>query len=102
MGNELQINSSDVENSATEISSVAAQFRGTALFPVDDKTTIMANEKCKVAFGQAQNGIESFGNALGEEAQNIRSIHIAFKEFDTMLSKMMKVEPAGHTIRVFK
>lgn len=88
MAERLQVDRDTVESEAQTIGSAVEYFKSSTLTPTDTRTTLTANEKAKSAFETAQEGIGAFGAALNQEASNIRSLNVAFEEFDSMMGKL--------------
>lgn len=85
---DIDIKDGKAEQDASGISSAAKYFSGSSLTPIDSRSTITANQKSQDAFNTAQSGITSFGAALDQDAENIRSLGVAFKEFDEMMGRL--------------
>jgi type VII secretion effector (TIGR04197 family) len=86
----LNVNSGTVDSHATSIGSAASYFTKEGLSPTDGKSTITANAKSKAAYNKAQQGVSGFGTAIDKDAKNIRSLGVAFKEFDNMVGNLAK------------
>ncbi|MEG0721931.1 MAG: TIGR04197 family type VII secretion effector [Lachnospiraceae bacterium] len=87
---DLNINTASVEGGAARIASAANCFQKRSLSSTDSRTTLSCNEKSKTAFQDAQSNMEAFASALDQDAANIRSLNVAFKQYDAMLSAMMR------------
>ena len=85
MSKEIRVNQAAVEANVTAISGTNQYFRGIALAPTDNRTTIAANAKGQAAYAKSQAILESFGDAMEQEIANIRSLGIAFQEKDKLV-----------------
>ncbi len=66
MAEEIKINELAVEEDSAAIEGAAEYIEEDMLVPSDTKTTILANENGKEAFGKSQKLIASFGIAVME------------------------------------
>lgn len=96
MSKEIKVNQAAVEANATAISGTNQYFTGTALTPMDNRSTISANAKGQEAYAKSQAILESFGTAMEQEIANIRSLGITFQENDKMMVET--IESIGETI----
>lgn len=87
---DMNINSANVEGGAARIASAANCFEKRTLPSKDTRSTISANQKSKSAFQEAQSNMESFAAALDQDAANIRSMNVAFQQYDAMISDMLR------------
>jgi type VII secretion effector (TIGR04197 family) len=84
----LQVNQETVESEAVTIANAAKYFEPSMMTPIDTRTTLTANQSAKSAFETAQVSIGAFGELMDQEAANIRSLNVKFKEFDTMMGTL--------------
>ncbi|MDD3361693.1 MAG: TIGR04197 family type VII secretion effector [Hespellia sp.] len=89
MGN-MNINSASVEGSAAQIANAANCFQIRNLSSQDSRSKISANANGKRAFQEAQANMQAFAVALDQDAANIRSLNVAFHQYDAMISDMLK------------
>lgn len=92
MSGNININSVVASQAATIISNRAVGFVGKNLDPEDNVSTISANQKGKETYRDSQNTFVRFGNALAVDAGNINSLNIEYKEYDAMLSQIIKMK----------
>lgn len=90
MTNQIIINEKEVEAHAGELTTVAQYFQETLLNPADHRSVISANKNAQEAFGDAQKAIARFGLALEQEAGQIQSLNLAFRELDEMMAKLLE------------
>lgn len=89
MPEEISISSANAESDAQAMAGLAQYLCETVLIPADSKSTISANGKCHTAFIKSQQEIAAFGITLEQEAANIRSVNLAFVEYDELISTLM-------------
>ena len=70
------------------ISGAARYFDEVALIPSDSRTTITANVKGQAAYAKSQNLKKNFGDAMKQEASNIRNLGVTFQQYDDILSEL--------------
>lgn len=92
MSNTITINYEGVDNCAANIAGAAKYFAETPLTSCDTKTTICANGRGKLAYGNAQSVIALFGTCMEQEAANIRSLGVEFEEYDKLLAMLWEKE----------
>lgn len=90
MGDGIQLNQDIVDQDAQVIADMSAYFAENPLCPSDDKTTISANSNGKSTYAASQRLIAAFGEAMDQEAVNIRELGLVFKEFDEMHAKLLE------------
>ena len=90
MSDDICINYQAVEKDASLISGVAEYFRKNALVPEDAKTTLTANSAGKQTYNHSQEVIALLGENMEREVLNIRGIGVTFKQYDEMLTELMK------------
>lgn len=90
MPEEISISSSSAEADAQAMSGLSRYLCAAALIPADSASTITANGKCQTAFAKAQSEISVFGETMEQEAANIRSVNLAFSEYDELISTLME------------
>ena len=85
---EKQVNQTDVETSDAEYTQAASYLKADFLASdqIDSKSTITANEKSYMAYTMSEVLLESLGEKLDTEAQNIRATGLEFKEYDEMMA----------------
>lgn len=88
MADSIHINDTSVREEAAQIESAAAYLGKVLLSPQDIRTTLPANENGKSAYERAQERISRLGVLLDQEADNIRSLNMAFAEFDEMMGRL--------------
>lgn len=89
MPEEISISSANAESDAQAMAGLSQYLCAAVLIPADSGTTITANGKCHTAFAQSQLELSTFGEALEREAGNIRSVNLAFAEYDELMSTLM-------------
>lgn len=85
---EIRVNQAAIEANVEAISGAASYFNDAALTPVDSKSTVTANARGQEAYAKFQKMKNKFGNAIKQEANNIRSLGVTFQEYDEMLSEL--------------
>jgi len=90
MGGGLRLDDERISLEANSLAGAAGYFNAKTLGSADTRSTITANGSSKNAFRSAQDNIASFGGALDKEAENIRSLNLAFKEFDAMMGMLAR------------
>lgn len=88
MAHVIQIDQGMVEEKAGKIEGAGKYFKNSALSPQDTRTTIPANRNAKAAYGRAGGRMEKLRAALYREVENIRSLNVAFVEFDEMMGEL--------------
>lgn len=88
MSKEIKVNQEAVECNADAISGATQYFDVVALTPSDNQSTITANAKGQAAYAKSQEIKKSFGDAMKQEASNIRSLGVTFQQYDEMLSEL--------------
>ena len=86
----LQVDQGQVEDRASRIEGTAGGFTGRSLSYSDWKTTLVSNENGKNGVDQMQEAATGIGEALGMDAQNIRTLGIEFEEFDRKMQELNK------------
>lgn len=94
MSEQLKVDRAVVERDAAQISGAAGHFGGADLSPEDSKTTLSANPNSKGAFRHGQSGLATLGAVLNADVGNIRSLGVSFEEFDIMMGKIARLNPA--------
>ncbi|MDL2296309.1 TIGR04197 family type VII secretion effector [Lachnospiraceae bacterium OttesenSCG-928-E19] len=88
----LVINYGTMDGEATKISSAKQFLQTSSLSPIDDETTIEANKRGQETFSKAQDEMETLGGAIDQEVVNIRSLGLAFLEFDNMMAEANRTQ----------
>ncbi len=90
MAEGIHINHEKAKEDAMGVKSAAVYLQSVPLVPQDMRTTLPANAKGKRAYSRSQDEIFRLGTLLDLEAENIRSLNVAFEEFDRMLGEFEK------------
>lgn len=98
MEDEKIINLDASEEYSSNIQSISNYFSVTPLVPEDSRSTIAANQNGKNAYYKSQEALDKFADALDKDAENIRSIGLAFKECDDLISGLYESGYNGTTI----
>lgn len=80
------------------IESAAVYLTAVPLDSQDIKTTISANTNGKAAYQRFQERIACLGVMLDQEVDHIRSLNVAFTEFDEMMGRLMEKGGRGAVI----
>lgn len=90
MGNagNIESNVNQTENDASKIKSVSDCFQEDSLNPRDHETTLIANANLHAAFDLSQSLMVSLGAAMDKETSNIRSVGVAFEQYDQMIADL--------------
>lgn len=92
MSDTLQVNSGIVDEAANKINGASQYLTGQGLSSADEKSTITAVNNSSVSFKNSQTLVTSLGATLNQEAENIRSLGVAFKEFDEMMGELHRIQ----------
>ncbi|MCM1496638.1 MAG: TIGR04197 family type VII secretion effector [Bacteroides sp.] len=90
MAGQIIIKKDEIEEHAEELITVTQYFRETLLNSVDNRSTISANNNAQEAFADSQKALARFGEALEQEAEQIRSLNLTFQELDEMMGKLLE------------
>lgn len=96
----IQVKRESAEADAVRIESAAACLAAAPLDSQDMRTTIPANASSKAAYQRFQERIASLGTMLDQEVNNIRSLNVAFTEFDEMMGRLTADGGRGSVISV--
>jgi type VII secretion effector (TIGR04197 family) len=86
----IKVDATVVQGKAEQVASGATLFRIKSLSPVDNESTISANEAVKQSHKECQSVGSQLGKALMQESKNIKSLGIRFEEFDKMVGDSFK------------
>ncbi len=78
----ISINHDNAETHAGNMQNSSEGGNKSNLSGIDDKTTLIANKKLDTSYNRAQNLLDTFGNTLSNDGENIKKISHAFKEVD--------------------
>lgn len=90
MAVQIIIKEDEIEEHAEELITAARYFQEAPLNSIDNQSTISANENVQEAFTDSQKALARFGEALEQEAEQIRSLNLAFQELDGMMGKLLE------------
>ena len=90
MAQDIKINQIAVKENSESISNSAQYLKEENLSPKDNSTTLTANGKGQEAYDKSQKLLVALGQALDQEAVNIRSLGVTFQEYDEMMTKLRK------------
>lgn len=88
MSDKISVDKEQVEHDAEAIAKASQYFTQVDLMPLDMRSTITANENSKTAYQRAQDGIAAMAVALDQDVENIRSLNVAFEQFDQMMGEL--------------
>ncbi len=78
----------NVQCDASQIKGAAKCFEKKVLSYTDDRTTISANQNGKSVYDESQSVVSLLGVNLANEVDNIRSLGLAFEQYDDMLADL--------------
>jgi len=87
--NRISINNRSLEERATALKNAGNNFDEQVLTPIDDESTISANQNAQNAFQEAQQGNSLFGQALETSSEQIKEIGDRFLELDRQAAATM-------------
>ena len=90
MAENIYINHEKVREDAECVEGAAAFLKYIPLSSQDARTTLPASVKSRISYEQTQKNLARLGASLNQEAQNIRSLNVAFAEFDRMSGEVFK------------
>lgn len=88
MSKEIRVNQAAVEANVEAISGVNQYLEETALTRADNRTTVTVNAKGQETYAKSQKVKKNLGNMMQQEAVNIRSLGVMFRQYDNMLSEL--------------
>lgn len=89
---DINVNKSTVNTYSEGVSGTAKGFEYDQLKSTDYETTISAASNGRKAYYSAQRADVLLGNCLEQEAKNIRSLGVAFQQYDEMLASVAEIE----------
>lgn len=92
MANRIILNEEEIEEHAEDITLASKAFEEKKLTQPVKASTIVAYGNSQEEFKKAQDNITLFGTALAQDADNIRSLNVEFKEFDEMIGELNKTQ----------
>lgn len=90
MAQNIKINQTEVKENSELISKTEQYLSEETLSSKDNRTTLTANGKGQEAYDKSQKLLAALGQALAQEASNIRSLGLAFQEYDEMMANLRK------------
>lgn len=90
MTQNIKINQTAVKGNSESISKTAQYLKEETLSQKDNSTTLTANGKGQEVYDKSQKLLVALGQALDQEAVNIRSLGVTFQEYDEMMTKLRK------------
>lgn len=90
MAQNIKINQTEVKENSELISKTEQYLSEETLSSKDNRTTLTANGKGQEAYDKSQKLLAALGQALAQEASNIRSLGLAFQEYDEMMTNLRK------------
>lgn len=90
MAQNIKINQTEVKANSELISKTEQYLSEETLSSKDNRTTLTANGKGQEAYDKSQKLLTALVQALAQEAVNIRSLGLAFQEYDEMVTNLHK------------